>query len=306
MLSKISKLLFFLACLFPAVSAKLPLSDMFHFGIREYIPYIIVTSILLIAFIPIRQLKIPRIIISEILAVFLALIFPPIFSYMIQGLSKLTIVMIAFSCALITSFIIIKLISMCIDDIDDDKKTQTALGITLMFLIFSIFPPLFLYATESFNGVTIPFLVLHYLIIIAIPLCFIENNVLRIICAIIMSLSIFGIIIYALVLLIKSAIKSANFFFLIALAVNSVVGCCLGCLQNTIVGAITGCILCGIDYYVLFYAFLTEVNKVSLLLFWADLWAVLFAIYITIELYIKEELNFQEKLPEFNLGNFMS
>src|SRR3954453_16349262 len=108
MLSKISKLFFFLACLFPAVSAKLPLSDMFHFGIREYIPYIFVTSILLITFIPIRQLKKPRIIIFRILTAFLILIFPPIFFYMIQGFSKLTIVVMAFSCALITSFIITK------------------------------------------------------------------------------------------------------------------------------------------------------------------------------------------------------
>src|SRR5688572_11073895 len=98
MLSKISKLLFFLACLFPAVSARLPLSDMFHFEIREYIPYIIVTSILLIAFIPIRQLKKLRGIIGTILGIFITLIFPPIYFYMIQGLSKLTIVVIAFSC----------------------------------------------------------------------------------------------------------------------------------------------------------------------------------------------------------------
>src|SRR5688572_28076535 len=100
MLSKIAKLHFFLACLFPVVSAKLPLSDMFHFGIREYIPYIIVTSILLIAFIPIRQLKKPRIIIDLILIIFLMFILPPTFFYMIQGLSKLTIVIIAFNCTL--------------------------------------------------------------------------------------------------------------------------------------------------------------------------------------------------------------
>ncbi|CAI2179021.1 11707_t:CDS:1 [Funneliformis geosporum] len=114
-------------------------------------------------------------------------------------------------------------------------------------------------------------------------------------------ISIVGAFIYGLVLL----IKSANKLLIIIYVVNLVVGWFISCFKNTIVGVIIGCILSGIDYYVGFYAILSEVNKVSLLLFWSDLWFVLFIIYITIERYINGESIFQFG-SEFDLGNFIS
>lgn len=39
------KSFFFLTCLLPAVSVRLPLSDMLNFGIKEYVLYIAVSAI---------------------------------------------------------------------------------------------------------------------------------------------------------------------------------------------------------------------------------------------------------------------
>ncbi|CAJ0870422.1 17158_t:CDS:2, partial [Entrophospora sp. SA101] len=71
---------------------RLPLSDMFNFEINKYIPYVVVTVILLIALIPINQFKNLRMIIATILGIFTIFIFPPLFLYMTQGFTKLTIV----------------------------------------------------------------------------------------------------------------------------------------------------------------------------------------------------------------------
>ena len=59
------KFLFFLTCLLPAVSARLPLSDMFKFGYKEYIPYIVVSGILLFTMIPYKKFRKFRLIIFE-------------------------------------------------------------------------------------------------------------------------------------------------------------------------------------------------------------------------------------------------
>src|SRR6266540_3991495 len=85
------------------VSERLPLSDMFNFEIKKYIPYIVVTAILLIALISIRQLKKLREKILLTLEIFTLWIFPPIFFYVIQGLTKFTIILIAFSCSTTTA-----------------------------------------------------------------------------------------------------------------------------------------------------------------------------------------------------------
>ncbi|CAJ0833340.1 19492_t:CDS:2 [Entrophospora sp. SA101] len=88
------------------------------------------------------------------------------------------------------------------------------------------------------------------------------------------------------------------------LVVDLVLGCCLGGLKGTIFGAIIGEILTGFNFYVLFYSLQEEVNQVSLLLFWADLWATLFVIYTTIERYIKRG-EFVERKVEFSLQNYI-
>ncbi|CAG8713713.1 4873_t:CDS:1, partial [Acaulospora morrowiae] len=80
--------------------------------------------------------------------------------------------------------------------------------------------------------------------------------------------------------------------------------CCLSCLVGTLSGNIIGYILGGIDFYVFFYELQNDVNPISLLLFWTDLWTILFAVYTTIEAYIGGEV--QEKELEFDLENYLS
>ncbi|RHZ72493.1 hypothetical protein Glove_242g67 [Diversispora epigaea] len=333
MLEKISKFLFFLTCLFPIVSARLPLSDMFNFEIKKYIPYIIVSTILLIAFMPIPQLKKVRIIISLTLNIFTLLIFPPLFFYTTQGFTKFTIVFIALNGSIIASIIITWLIYLCtkdvsittivtwilavllslifpplfsyaIDDLskltivvsafdwaiiatiiitwlisrDGSRKMVASIIFTTLFtLIFIIFPPLFLYATESFNNVTIIFLILFEFFIFTILLTAFSNLIW---CIIIPFLVGFSIAIYAIVV----GIGTEVCFSVTIIVINLVLGFCLSCLQRTIIGSIIiSYILGGIDFFIIFYALQNQVNPISLLLFWADLWTILFDIYTGIE-----------------------
>src|SRR6185312_10915349 len=100
----------FLTCLLPNLSARLPLSDMFNFEAKEYIPYIVASAILSTAFVPIPQFRRLRQGICITLEIFASLIFPPLFFYATQGFTKLTIVTIAFCGSLLVAFLAMWLI----------------------------------------------------------------------------------------------------------------------------------------------------------------------------------------------------
>ncbi|RHZ81665.1 hypothetical protein Glove_117g488 [Diversispora epigaea] len=272
-----SKFLFLLTCLFPIVSASLPLADMFNFETKEYIPYTIVSAIFLIAFIPISQLKKVRKTISLTLNIFVALIFPSLFFYMTRGFTKLTIISIAFSGSIIASILIVRLILL-----DESRKgIATITFFALIILILIIFPPLFLYATESFNLVTIIFLILFVILILTFTFSVLtgfllpEHVIIFLSCITVCILVGFHIVIHG-------AITVAH-FSVIVLVINLVARCCLVYLKGTIATIIVSDILGGINYYIIFYALQSQVNPISLLLFWADLWTVLFSIYTVIE-----------------------
>ncbi|RHZ72502.1 hypothetical protein Glove_242g68 [Diversispora epigaea] len=113
--------------------------------------------------------------------------------------------------------------------------------------------------------------------------------------------SLIAIVIYALVIW----TEFEAYISVTVITINLVFGCCLGCLQNTIIGIIiTSYILGGIDFYIIFYALQNQVNPISLLLFWADLWTILFNIYTNIENYRVGEI--EESEAEFDLENFTS
>lgn len=155
MFKKIVKFLFFSTYFFPTALARIPISDMFNFETKEYVPYIIVTLILLITLIPKQKLllKFIRSMISLILIFFLALIFPLLFCYKTQGFSKFMIVLIAFYCSIITCIIIIWCIFKCIKN--ELMKTKFIVSGTLIILIAFIFPPLFIYVADGLSKLTI-------------------------------------------------------------------------------------------------------------------------------------------------------
>jgi len=111
-------------------------------------------------------------------------------------------------------------------------------------------------------------------------------------------LSLFGAIIYMVVTCFKTSFNVK--IHIPVLIANLVIGCCLSYCKGTIVGTIMFFILSGIDHYIIFYSLLKEVNKISLLLFWTDLWYILFGIYISVENAIVEDDD-----AEFDLGDFI-
>ncbi|CAG8455534.1 842_t:CDS:2 [Dentiscutata erythropus] len=203
------KLLFFITCLIPTISARLTLPQMFNFELNEYIPYMIVTAILVIFIIPIREFRIIRGIIFGALSAFLVIIFPTIFFYMTEGFSKKTIVFMIFTIV-------------------------ESIGIIFVGLIYLV----------SFKNC-----------------CRRENNWENI-----------------------GAIFKTGFDIRIHapyIVSGVIIGGCVKCSQ----GRIISIVLVGIDHYITFYFTLDEVNRVSLLLFWLDLWFILFGIYTMIEIF---------------------
>jgi len=176
-----------------------------------------------------------------------------------------------------------------------------------------IFPPLFLYATESFTRVAISFLILFEVFIFTFAMAILFFPVYPPVgaCCIVMSvLLVLSIAIYSLVIAIKSLIDTDIHIIIVVVITNLAVGFCSGCISciptvGAIFTQIFGIILGGIDYYVFFYMLQNQVNPVSLLLFWTDLWFVLMSIYSVIETFIVNgEVEGAE--VEFDLGNYVS
>ncbi|CAG8549632.1 5384_t:CDS:2, partial [Scutellospora calospora] len=141
----------------------------------------------------------------------------------------------------------------------------------LIGLTFMIFPPLFLYATESFNSVTITFLILY---------------------------GGLAINVYGLIIVIKFVDNS------IVIIVNLVVGCCISSLKGTKIEFMIANILWGFDYYIIFYNLQDKVNPISLLLFWVDLWTISVSIYIAFEKLLNGEKIEEQGMPEFDIENY--
>jgi hypothetical protein len=91
---------------------------------------------------------------------------------------------------------------------------------------------------------------------------------------------------------------------IVVIIVNLVVGVCLGKLKSTIIGKVIGYILGGIDFYMIFYSLINEVNSISLLLFWTDLWTALFGTYTSIEKCIGGEVE-EREVVDFDLQNYL-
>jgi len=164
-------------------------------------------------------------------------------------------------------------------------------------LNFAIFPPLFFFATDGFNEISISHLIFIEAINLASALafaCFPNSSYIFCCILTILILLIFASYISGLVFSIKSLIKyGIHFHFsilaiVIAIAIDVVVGI-LFCIQGTVVGKILGCILSGFGFYFVFYNLQAQINPISLLLFWADLWTILSVIYAIIEKYINGE-----------------
>jgi len=67
------------------------------------------------------------------------------------------------------------------------------------------------------------------------------------------------------------------------LVVDFVLSLCLYFIGNKIINNMIYCIVGGINFYIIFYVILNEVNTVSLLFFWSDLWFILLGVYVAIE-----------------------
>jgi hypothetical protein len=172
------------------------------------------------------------------------------------------------------------------------------------FLILIIHCVLF-FKTEGTSETKIIILISAIIIIIVLPivaLCIyadiinlskiskIAKTVVTVILTLIWFSVVISIIIYSIILAVKSGIKfEYQTEFNVYLVVNNVIGGLIIFLHNTVIGPIIFYLVCSIDCYILYYLILKVINPISLLLFWVDLWYISFAIYTTIESYIAGE-----------------
>ncbi|CAG8443456.1 11292_t:CDS:1 [Dentiscutata erythropus] len=246
--------LFFLIYFISAVSARLQISDMSFFEIREYIPYIVVTIILLILIILTHKCDAYWLnkVIFYILLIFLCLIFPPIFFYATEGFSKATIALISVSSAGIVSLII----GLFIRQISHPELIRHKTWFDT--------PPL---NSPLHSG--------QLLSLQTIDSIFVGVG----------SMIIFGIFAYLIVIFFMSGFDIKIYVpFIVILLLFLLLICLVICYQfNEAVYyrivIVLATILGGIGYYILFYSILKEVNRISLLLFWADLWLILLSTY---------------------------
>ncbi|CAG8774121.1 33282_t:CDS:2, partial [Gigaspora margarita] len=59
-----------------------------------------------------------------------------------------------------------------------------------------------------------------------------------------------------------------------------------------------------IDHYILFYGLLKEANKISLLLFWTELWSILSYTLFIIRIFIKRFESEEDIYPENEVENY--
>ncbi|KAF0342419.1 hypothetical protein F8M41_016145 [Gigaspora margarita] len=259
MMKSFFKKFIFLTCLLPVVSARLYLSEMFNFELKEYIPYIIVSTIILIAMFPTRRFTKFRSLIWVALGAFAWLIFPPLFFYVHQGLSITTIIMLTFNSIMVLYEIIHVIISLIIMVKEPKKNIETS-------LLYLSFWPIILMDT------------------------FKNNRILKIIATTFMVLfiiSFLGSMITVWVNFLDSDYDHKA--FTIFLVINFIIGCCMNCCLIPVVSSIVYYIISEINHYYIFYTLSNEVNKISLLLFWTDLWSLLSSIYLIIDCYFDEE-----------------
>src|SRR6266542_1013190 len=252
MLEKIFlKFLFFLTCLLPAVTARLPLSDMFNFGIKEYIPYIVVATFFLFTMIPHEKFTNFRKIIFKTLEIFVEFIFPPVFFYMTEGFSNKTITLISFSCAIIGLMLLPLPINCYIRNSDSNheklEKFKMIISIALALVAIS-FPPVFSYVIEGFSATTIAFISISSVILVIIVMIILARLMknphddhdesssrpfifFMSLTILIFFFAIFGLIIYLLVIFFKTDFNVK--FHIPVLVINLVVGCCLLYCQGT-------------------------------------------------------------------------
>jgi hypothetical protein len=290
---KCSEPLIFKFCilLLPGTSERLRLSDMFNFEMKKYIPYIAVTMILLITMIPIKKLRDLRKLIFIALMVFNLIIFPCIFFYMMEGLSVITIILIVVNCLtiiiLVTSLIYKKALIFILAVI--------SLGLIGIFVFIIVL----LFKTEGMSN-TVIFLITLIGIVMMMLTFFCTNlpDNIKFSIAVVILLSLFGLYIYTIVMVIKS-LKfkfQIQFNFNVYLFINFVVGILINILYHvrTVVSVVCGIIISfltgGINFYIIYYVSMNVVNPVSLLLFWTNLWFILFGIYTTIEYYIAKNV----------------
>src|SRR5438128_1221453 len=161
------KFLFYQCCLFPGESGKLSLSDMFNFEAKRYIPYIVVTIILLLTMIRYEKLRKLRKMIFIALSGFLVLIFPDVFFCVTEGFSMTTIFLITISCVVIVIMIIIYTYKR-------NPKTPKVIQIASITLIVLIFQVILFHATEGFSATTIVLITLTCIVtatMIMVPIC---------------------------------------------------------------------------------------------------------------------------------------
>ncbi|CAB4445564.1 unnamed protein product [Rhizophagus irregularis] len=296
--------LFVEACfsIFPIKSERIRLFDMFNFELKKYIPYIVITIILITAMIPIKKFRDFRKIIFKSLILFNMLVFPCMFFYAMEGLSGTTITFIISSC-LTTVILVASLIYKKYKGLPINEKTTTfilllvlVLGILALFIINIVL----LYKSEG-PSATVFILIASTCIMVVIAMAvliyncqFLPNTVRMIVLGVsilILVLSVLGLIglsIYSIVMV----IKSLKFKFKIKLNLNAylfinyVLGIIILFLHKKIIGPILFYLVSGIDFYIIYYLLTEFANPISLLLFWASLWYIFFGIYTAIESFI--------------------
>lgn len=296
--------LFIEACfsIFPIKSERLRLFDMFNFEMKEYIPYIVITIILLIAMIPIKKFRGFRKIIFNSLILFNILIFPCMFFHAMEGFSGTTIAFIILSCLAIvilaTSLIYKKYKGLPIIE----KVTTFILLLALVLGIIGLFiiNIVLLYKSEGLSA-TVIILITSTCIMVTIAMMvliynckFLPKTVKTIVLwvsipiMVLSMLGIFGLSIYSIVMVIKS-IKfkfKIKLNFIAYLFINYVIGIIILFLHKMVIGLIIFYIVSGIDFYIIYYLLTKVANPISLLLFWASLWYIFFGIYTAIESFI--------------------
>ncbi|RIB12521.1 hypothetical protein C2G38_18811 [Gigaspora rosea] len=192
----------------------------------------------------------------------------------------------------VTVFLLILIISLHKYDIR--WLNEVILYILLIFLSL-IFPPIFFYTTEGFSKTTIALISvcivgIILLIVGSILLAVgtsesLSNFSIIIICM--GSMTILGVFVYLIVIFFMFGfdVKIHVSFIVIILLLISLIALTIYYRSNlmkkkTFLILVT--ILGGLGYYTLFYGILKEVNTISLLLFWSDLWLILLSIYTII------------------------
>ncbi|RIB10626.1 hypothetical protein C2G38_172453 [Gigaspora rosea] len=252
MINKILTTIFILVIIITEVTAGPTASELFNFGIIEYVAYIIITILLIITVIAFHYSKCEVVIniFGIIFFMYFTTVFPYLFFYLKEGHTLRTIILLSFMC-LVLLLTCLSVVIVCFVCDEKEKMAYITIAVIAGLIILA-----YLIGTELgllINTVTsIKDYGLKSPFQITIDIAFfVLNGVLIIVCIIIICISLCG--------------KNENNLFRIFCGISLVI--------------ILVIFYILVEHFFFFYTFLDQVSSASLLLFWTDMWVLLCSIY---------------------------